>query len=124
MRQVHTGSLETYIKDSSSDEIGELIDNYNFMITKMVILIDEQYKSGKEVKNAELKAERDSLKKYQELQSEYKTKERQSKKDFIELTEVTEQYLTEIEPDTVVLRYYFKRCAKIFYPNSVAGLTI
>ncbi|MBU3214579.1 sensor histidine kinase [Clostridium estertheticum] len=56
MRQVHTGSLETYIKDSSSDEIGELIDNYNFMITKMVILIDEQYKSGKEVKNAELKA--------------------------------------------------------------------
>ncbi|MBC2694584.1 MAG: DUF2326 domain-containing protein [Desulfobacteraceae bacterium] len=75
-------------------------------------------------KNAELKAERDSLRKYQELQSEYKTKERQSEKDFIELTEVTEQYLTEIEPDTVILRDYFRRLAKIFYPDSVAGLTI
>lgn len=75
-------------------------------------------------KDAELKAERDSLKKYQELQSEYKTKERQSEKDFIELTEVTEQYLTEIEPDTVVLRDYFRSLAKIFYPDSVAGLTI
>ncbi|MGH4050310.1 MAG: sensor histidine kinase [Clostridium sp.] len=56
MRSVHHGNLDTFIKDSSSDEIGELIDNYNFMITKMVVLIDEQYKSGKEVKNAELKA--------------------------------------------------------------------
>jgi len=56
MRSVHHGSFDTFIKDSSSDEIGELIDNYNFMITKMVVLIDEQYKSGKEVKNSELKA--------------------------------------------------------------------
>ena len=75
-------------------------------------------------KSAELKAERDSLKKYQELQSEYKIKERQFEKDFIELTEVTEQYLTEIEPDTGVLRDYFRSLAKIFYPDSVAGLTI
>ncbi len=75
-------------------------------------------------KNAELKTERDGLRKYQELQSEYKTKERQTEKDFIELTEVTEQYLTEIEPDTGVLRDYFRSLAKIFYPDSVAGLTI
>jgi len=75
-------------------------------------------------KTSELKAERDSLRKYQELQSEYKTKERQFEKDLIELTEVTEQYLTEIEPDTVVLRDYFRSLAKIFYPDSVAGLTI
>ncbi|HJH30325.1 MAG TPA: DUF2326 domain-containing protein [Methanosarcinaceae archaeon] len=75
-------------------------------------------------KNAELKAERDSLQKYQELQSEYKIKERQFEKDFIELTEVTEQYLTEIEPETIVLRDYFRRLAKKFYPDSVAGLTI
>ena len=74
--------------------------------------------------NAELKVERDSLRKYQELQSEYKTKERQFEKDLIELTEVTEQYLTEIEPDTIVLRDYFRTLAKIFYPDSVAGLTI
>lgn len=75
-------------------------------------------------KTSELKAERDGLRKYQELQSEYKTKERQFEKDLIELTEVTEQYLTEIEPDTVVLRDYFRSLAKIFYPDSVAGLTI
>ena len=75
-------------------------------------------------KNAELKAERDRLQKYQEFQSEYKIKERQFEKDFIELTEDTEQYLTEIESDTVVLRDYFRSLAKIFYPDSVAGLTI
>jgi uncharacterized protein YydD (DUF2326 family) len=74
--------------------------------------------------NAEIKAERDRIKKYQELQSEYKTKERQFEKSLIELTEVTEQYLTEIEPDTIVLRDYFRTLAKIFYPDSVAGLTI
>jgi len=74
--------------------------------------------------NAELKAERDSLKKYHELQSEYKTQERQFEKGLIELTEVTEQYLTEIEPDTIVLRDYFRTLAKVFYPDSVAGLTI
>jgi len=56
MRSVHHGKLDTFIKDSSTDEIGELISNYNFMIKKMVVLIDKQYKSGKEVKNAELKA--------------------------------------------------------------------
>jgi uncharacterized protein YydD (DUF2326 family) len=75
-------------------------------------------------KSAELKARRDSLKKYQELQSEYKTKERQIEKNLLELTELTENYLKEIEPDTVELRNYFRSLAKIFYPNSVAGLTI
>lgn len=75
-------------------------------------------------KNAELKAQRDSLKKYQELQSEYKTKERHLEKDLIELTEVTEQYLKEIGSDTAVLQGYFRNLAKKFYPDAVAGLTI
>lgn len=56
MRQVHEGNLDTFIENSSMDEIGELIENYNFMITKMAILIEEQYKSGKNIKNAELMA--------------------------------------------------------------------
>ena len=56
MRQVPNGQLSNYIENDSSDEVGELIDNYNYMISKMSILIDEQYKLGKEVKNAELKA--------------------------------------------------------------------
>ena len=56
MRQVPNGQLSNYIENDSSDEVGELIDNYNYMIRKMSILVDEQYKLGKEVKNAELKA--------------------------------------------------------------------
>ena len=56
MRRVHEGKLDTFIENSSMDEIGELIESYNFMISKMSILIEEQYKSGKEVKNAELMA--------------------------------------------------------------------
>jgi uncharacterized protein YydD (DUF2326 family) len=75
-------------------------------------------------KRAELKAEYDSLKKYQKLQSEYKSKERQAEKSLLELTEVTENYLKAIETDIIELRDYFRSLAKIFYPNSVAGLTI
>lgn len=56
MRKVHDGDLSMYIKNDSNDEIGQLIDDYNFMISRMAVLIEEQYKSGKEVKNAELKA--------------------------------------------------------------------
>ena len=75
-------------------------------------------------KSAELKAERNSLKKYRELQAEYKTKERLAEKNLTELAEITENYLKEIEPDTVELRDYFRSLAKIFYPGSIAGLTI
>lgn len=75
-------------------------------------------------KSAELKAERDSLKKYQALQAEYKTKERQAEKTLLELNEVTENYLKEIESDTIEFRDYYRSLSKIFYPNSVAGLTI
>ncbi|MBF0103533.1 MAG: DUF2326 domain-containing protein [Desulfobacterales bacterium] len=75
-------------------------------------------------KLAELRAERDSLKKYQELQSEYKLQEREAEKNLLNLSEVTESYLKEIETDTVELRNYFRSLSKIFYPESVAGLTI
>ncbi len=75
-------------------------------------------------KSAELKAERDALRKYRELQSEYKKKKKQVGKNLWELTEVTENYLEEIRDDTVKLRNYFRSLAKKFYPKSVAGLTI
>lgn len=55
-KSVHNGNLDTYIVDSSKDEIGELIKDYNYMISQIKVLIDEQYRFGKEVKNAELKA--------------------------------------------------------------------
>ena len=56
MREVHTNNLDNFIDNDSDDELGELISNYNYMIAKMSVLVDEQYKSGKAVKNAELKA--------------------------------------------------------------------
>lgn len=75
-------------------------------------------------KSAELKAQRDNLKKYQDLQAEYKEKERQLEKSQLELTEVTEKYLKEMESEIAELRDYFRGLAKRFYPNSVAGLSI
>jgi two-component system sensor histidine kinase YesM len=56
MRNMHDGNLDMYIENKSKDEIGQLIEDYNFMISRMSVLIEEQYKSGKEVKSAELKA--------------------------------------------------------------------
>ena len=56
MRRVQEGDLNVSLHSSSSDEIGELIDNFNYMVSRMSILIEEQYKTGLEVKNAELKA--------------------------------------------------------------------
>ena len=56
MREVHTDTLDNFIENDSDDELGELVNNYNYMIAKMSVLVDEQYKSGKAIKNAELKA--------------------------------------------------------------------
>lgn len=56
MHSVQSGNLEHYIENDSNDELGELIDSYNYMVGKMSILIEDQYKLGKSVKNAELKA--------------------------------------------------------------------
>lgn len=75
-------------------------------------------------RSAELKRQRDNLKRYQDLQAEYKERERQAEKSQLELTEVTEKYLKEMEPDIAELRNYFRGLAKRFYPNSVAGLAI
>lgn len=56
MRKVQNADLNAKITTHSKDEIGELTENFNYMIEKMTILIKEQYQSGQEVKNAELKA--------------------------------------------------------------------
>ncbi|MCK5155474.1 MAG: DUF2326 domain-containing protein, partial [Spirochaetales bacterium] len=75
-------------------------------------------------KVAELKSEKGNLEKYQVLQSEYKSKERQTEKDMIDLSEITDNYLVEIEENTRKIRDCFRALAKTFYPQSVAGLTI
>jgi two-component system, sensor histidine kinase YesM len=56
MRKAQEGDLELISVTPGSDEIGELMKNFNFMIQKIKILIEDQYKSGQEIKSAELKA--------------------------------------------------------------------
>lgn len=75
-------------------------------------------------KNGELKAEHNSLKKFQELQTEYKNKMKLVEKKLSELADVTENYLKEIKADVDELLDYFRSLAKVFYPDSISGLTI
>jgi two-component system, sensor histidine kinase YesM len=57
MKAVQNGSLDNVtIQSDSTDEIGELTDNFNYMIHRISDLVEEQYLSGQELKNAELKA--------------------------------------------------------------------
>jgi len=75
-------------------------------------------------KCSELKTMQNDLHRYQNLQSEYKSKKRQAKKELLDLSEITDNYLTEIEESTKDIIEYFRYLAKIFYPKNTAGLTI
>lgn len=55
MYDMHNGKLVVADTRHGKDEIGGLIEDYNYMVVKMVDLIEEQYKSGQKVKSAELK---------------------------------------------------------------------
>ncbi len=56
MRKIEKGCLDVSLKKKGNDEIGELMGAFNKMVTRMSVLVDEQFKMGQEVKNAELKA--------------------------------------------------------------------
>lgn len=56
MKKVQTGDLNVIISNYNKDEIGELAENFNYMIHKINDLYEEQFKSGQAVKAAELKA--------------------------------------------------------------------
>lgn len=56
MRNLHNGKFEPICLPPRKDEIGLLIEDYNYMTGRMIDLIQEQYKSGQELKSAELKA--------------------------------------------------------------------
>jgi two-component system sensor histidine kinase YesM len=56
MQKVESGELQISISSKSSDEIGKLYESFNYMVKRIRILIDEQFKSGRELKNMELKA--------------------------------------------------------------------
>ncbi|MBD0378993.1 cache domain-containing sensor histidine kinase [Paenibacillus sedimenti] len=56
MRKVQSGELDTVKVEATRDEVGELVENFNYMVGRMKLFIEEQYKLGQEAKNAELKA--------------------------------------------------------------------
>lgn len=56
MKMVQSGRLDIQLKNDCGDEIGVLYDNFNKMIERTADLMDEQYKMGRELKSAELKA--------------------------------------------------------------------
>jgi two-component system sensor histidine kinase YesM len=56
MLRVQEGELDVSISSQSQDEIGQLMNSFNYMIKRVNVLVEEQYRTGKEIKNAELKA--------------------------------------------------------------------
>jgi two-component system sensor histidine kinase YesM len=56
MVRVQEGELSVSISTQSQDEIGQLMNSFNYMVETVNGLVEEQYKTGKEIKNAELKA--------------------------------------------------------------------
>lgn len=56
MRKVVKGDFNVSILQSNNDEIGELTQNFNYMLTNISMLIDDKFELGKDVKNMELKA--------------------------------------------------------------------
>lgn len=56
VKQVRSGRLETLDEESGKDEVGQLIEEYNYMICRIRTLLKEQYQLGQEKKEAELMA--------------------------------------------------------------------
>ena len=56
MRKVERGDLSVQIESGNLDEIGELEHNFNQMLSRIRVLIEEEFNLGKKVKSAELKA--------------------------------------------------------------------
>jgi two-component system sensor histidine kinase YesM len=56
MKKVETGNFDVRILGYGNDEIGQLQKNFNYLLTKIAMLLDEKYKMGKDLKNTELKA--------------------------------------------------------------------
>ncbi len=108
-------------KEKSSKKMTKELDELMLYLGEHQALDLFVFKSSK---CSEYKTIRNNLLKYQELQSEYKNKERQLEKELFNLNDSSEKYLKSIEQNIIELRDYFRHLAKIFYPNSIAGLTI
>lgn len=56
MRRVQKGELGINLASKGQDEIDEVMDTFNYMLQRIRLLLDKQYQSGVNLKNAELKA--------------------------------------------------------------------
>lgn len=56
MKGVQHGNLEPIARTKGKDEIGELIETYNFMVAKISLMNQDQYQLGQKIKTSELKA--------------------------------------------------------------------
>jgi two-component system, sensor histidine kinase YesM len=56
MRNIKNGNFNTEVVSNSTDEIGELIHNFNDMSNQLSFLVKEQVRIGQEAKNSELLA--------------------------------------------------------------------
>lgn len=56
MRKVNNGRFHEIKGEHSKDEIGILTRNYNYMVNRLNDLMEEKYRSGQQLKMAELKA--------------------------------------------------------------------
>lgn len=56
MKDVQVGNFNISILSGSKDEIGVLSMNFNAMVTKVSMLLDEKYQLGHEIKSMELRA--------------------------------------------------------------------
>lgn len=54
VRHLRDGRFDVILPRSGTDEIGELTENFNAMVTRIRHLLDEQYRLGLEVKHREL----------------------------------------------------------------------
>ena len=56
MKEIREGNTNVGISNNRKDEIGELYNNYNYLIGRINELLQQQYEMGQDLKSAELKA--------------------------------------------------------------------
>lgn len=56
MLTVQAGNTDIVVENEAADEVGMLYDSFNYMISRIRELMQEQYETGKEIKSAELRA--------------------------------------------------------------------
>jgi len=82
------------------------------IFTKMNASLSEMIQSKKKLQS------------YEKLQHDYGQKKISLKKDMILQSEKTVNYLDDAKEDIRVIMEYFRVLAKLFYPNSLSGITV